>query len=180
MGIRRWQASPRRYGCARTPPIPPRDSSAPPEGTKQLLDGLGAERFAQWTLDQKRLLLTDTTFRDAHQSLLATRVLQLRHALAIARFRLAPFTQSLQPGDVGQGYVRRCDAFPARGSFRSIAAAATGDPQHLFPNAAARASNAVGYTAYPDNVVDEFIREAAERPNGYLPHLRFAQLRCLT
>ena len=121
----------------RTPPIPPRDSSAPPEGTKQLLDGLGAEGFAQWTLDQKRLLLTDTTFRDAHQSLLATRV-RSYDMLAHREFRLAPFTQSLQPGDVGRGYVRRCDAFPARGSLCAVAAAAAGDPQHLFPDAAAR------------------------------------------
>src|SRR5690606_25913875 len=51
------------------------DSTAPwPEGTKQLLDRLGPEGLARWVKEQKRLLVTDTTFRDAHQSLLATRV----------------------------------------------------------------------------------------------------------
>jgi pyruvate carboxylase len=73
---------PHRLGA---PPVPRHDSSAPPEGTRQLLQRLGAEGFAQWTLRQKRLLLTDTTFRDAHQSLLATRV-RTYDVVAIANF----------------------------------------------------------------------------------------------
>ena len=48
--------------------------ATPPAGTRQLLEELGAKKFAQWMLKQKRLLITDTTMRDAHQSLLATRV----------------------------------------------------------------------------------------------------------
>nr|MCU0247416.1 pyruvate carboxylase [Bryobacter sp.] len=58
----------------RPAPVPEHDPSAPPRGTKQLLDELGPEKFAEWTRNQKRLLITDTTFRDAHQSLLATRM----------------------------------------------------------------------------------------------------------
>ena len=57
----------------------------PPDGTRQLLHELGPEGFAAWTRKQKRLLLTDTTFRDAHQSLLATRV-RTYDMLAIANF----------------------------------------------------------------------------------------------
>src|SRR6185436_9208409 len=56
---------------------------APPAGTRQLLLELGAKRFAAWTLEQGRLLITDTTFRDAHQSLMATRVRTL-DMLAVA------------------------------------------------------------------------------------------------
>jgi pyruvate carboxylase len=48
-------------------------SKAPPKGTRQLLLELGPKKFAEWTLKQKQLLVTDTTFRDAHQSLFATR-----------------------------------------------------------------------------------------------------------
>ena len=51
-------------------------AKAPPPGTKQKFDELGAEGFAKWMLDQKRVLITDTTMRDAHQSLLATRMRQ--------------------------------------------------------------------------------------------------------
>src|SRR5262249_20110116 len=58
----------------REAPVPAHETAAPPPGTKQLLDQLGPEKFAQWTREQNRLLLTDTTFRDAHQSLMATRV----------------------------------------------------------------------------------------------------------
>src|SRR5690349_12498549 len=68
------------------PAIPAYDASPPPPGTRQLLDKLGAEKFAAWTRDQKKLLLTDTTFRDAHQSLLATRV-RTYDLRAIANFK---------------------------------------------------------------------------------------------
>src|SRR5205807_9366931 len=55
-------------------PVPAHNPDVPPKGTRQLLDEFGPDKFAEWTRKQKRLLLTDTTFRDAHQSLLATRV----------------------------------------------------------------------------------------------------------
>jgi pyruvate carboxylase len=69
----------------RTAPVPRRDATRPPDGTKQLLDRLGPEKFAAWTAQQTRLLLTDTTLRDAHQSLMATRVRTYDMA-AIANF----------------------------------------------------------------------------------------------
>ena len=96
----------------RTPPIPPRDSSAPPEGTKQLLDGLGAERFAQWTLRSKAAAAYGYHLSRRASIAAGDARAQLRHA-GDCEFRLAPFTQSLQPGDVGRGYVRRGDALPA-------------------------------------------------------------------
>src|SRR5581483_9081716 len=63
-----------RPAAIRAAAVPPHDASPPPDGTRQLLDRLGAEGFAKWTSEQNKLLLTDTTFRDAHQSLMATRV----------------------------------------------------------------------------------------------------------
>jgi pyruvate carboxylase len=143
----------------RTPPIPPRDSSAPPEGTKQLLDSLGAAGFAKWTLDQKRLLLTDTTFRDAHQSLLATRV-RSYDMLAIANLvshRLHNlFSLEMWGGatfDVTMRFLHE-DPFVRLRRLRQAI------PNICF-QMLLRASNAVGYTAYPDNVVAEFVQEAA-------------------
>jgi len=65
--------------------VPDHISSHPPAGTCQLLDQLGPEKFAEWTRSQKRLLITDTTFRDAHQSLMATRV-RTHDMTAIANF----------------------------------------------------------------------------------------------
>ena len=93
---------------------------APAEGTRQLLDQLGPERFAEWTRAQKRLLLTDTTFRDAHQSLMATRV-RTYDLLAIADYVAQELPQTLQPRDVGRRHVRCSDAFSARRSVEAPA-----------------------------------------------------------
>src|SRR6185312_17389687 len=58
----------------RTAPIPPRINAPAPRGTRQLLDEMGPAKFARWMTAQPGLLITDTTFRDAHQSLMATRM----------------------------------------------------------------------------------------------------------
>ncbi len=132
-----------------------------PTGTRQLLDTLGAEGFAEWTLEQKRLLLTDTTFRDAHQSLLATRV-RTYDMLAIANFvshRLHNlFSLEMWGGatfDVAMRFLHEDPLARLRRLRQAI-------PNICF-QMLLRASNAVGYTAYPDNVVAEFIEEAARR-----------------
>jgi pyruvate carboxylase len=143
----------------RTPPVPRHDPAPPPAGTRQLLDQLGPEGFAQWALKQRRLLCTDTTFRDAHQSLLATRV-RSYDLLAIANFvahRLHNlFSMEVWGGatfDVAMRFLYE-DPF-AR--LRAIRAAIP----NICLQMLLRASNAVGYTAYPDNVVAEFIYEAS-------------------
>ena len=84
----------------------------PPKGTRQLLLELGPNKFAEWTLKQKQLLVTDTTFRDAHQSLFATR-LRTYDMLAVADAVARRAPESLQPGDMGRGDVRYRLAFPA-------------------------------------------------------------------
>ena len=148
--------APARIG---TPPVPRHDPAQPPAGTHQLLAQLGPEGFAQWVLKQRRLLLTDTTFRDAHQSLLATRV-RLYDMLGIANFvahRLHNlFSMEVWGGatfDVAMRFLYE-DPF-AR--LRAIRAAIP----NICLQMLLRASNAVGYTAYPDNVVAEFIYEAS-------------------
>src|SRR5690606_10207527 len=67
-------APPAAFASGSKSAAPGSSPSAPPPGTRDLLLKLGAKKFAQWTAAQKRLLVTDTTFRDAHQSLMATRV----------------------------------------------------------------------------------------------------------
>ena len=143
----------------RTPPVPPHDSSAPPEGTRQLLQKLGAEGLAEWAGRQKRLLLTDTTFRDAHQSLLATRV-RTHDMLAIANFKSHRlhnlFSMEMWGGatfDVAMRFLHE-DPFARLRHLRQAI------PNVCF-QMLLRASNAVGYAAYPDNVVAEFVREAS-------------------
>jgi pyruvate carboxylase len=144
----------------RVPQPPPHDASPPPEGTRQLLDRLGPEGFAQWTTKQARLLITDTTFRDAHQSLMATRM-RSYDMLAIANFtahRLAGlYSLEMWGGATFDVALRFLHEDPwvrlrkLRAEIPNICF------QMLF-----RASNAVGYTAYPDNVVRRFVETAAE------------------
>jgi pyruvate carboxylase len=140
-------------------PVPPHDPALPPPGTRELLRSLGPAGLAGWVLKQKRLLLTDTTFRDAHQSLLATRV-RTYDMLAISNFvahRLHDlFSMEVWGGatfDVTMRFLYE-DPFDR---LRRIRAAIP----NICLQMLLRASNAVGYTAYPDNVVAEFIYEAA-------------------
>jgi pyruvate carboxylase len=143
----------------RTPVIPRHDSAAPPDGTRQLLQQLGPKGFAEWVGAQKRLLLTDTTFRDAHQSLLATRV-RSYDLLAISNFvahRLHNlFSLEMWGGATFDVTMRFLHEDP----FQRLRKLRLAIPNICF-QMLLRASNAVGYTAYPDNVVAEFIYEAS-------------------
>ena len=132
---------------------------APPPGTKQLLTELGPEQFAAWIGKQKKLLLTDTTFRDAHQSLLATRVRSydmLAVAEAVAHRTPQLFSMEMWGGatfDTAMRFLRECPWERLRQLREKIPNICF---QMLF-----RGSNAVGYTNYPDNVVRGFIKHAA-------------------
>ncbi|MBI4910058.1 MAG: pyruvate carboxylase [Acidobacteria bacterium] len=143
----------------REAPVPPHISSAPPAGTKQLLDELGAEGFAEWTRRQKRLLLTDTTFRDAHQSLMATRMRtydMLRIANYVAHSLYNLYSLEMWGGATFDVALRFLHEDP----WMRLARLREAIPNICF-QMLLRASNAVGYTAYPDNVVKEFITESA-------------------
>ncbi|MCL6617587.1 MAG: pyruvate carboxylase, partial [Anoxybacillus ayderensis] len=131
-----------------------------PKGTKQILDERGADGLVQWIKQQNRVLLTDTTFRDAHQSLLATRVRTndlLRIAEPTARLWPQLFSMEMWGGatfDVAYRFLKE-DPWDRLIQLRKKI------PNVLF-QMLLRASNAVGYKNYPDNVIREFVAQSAE------------------
>jgi pyruvate carboxylase len=134
-------------------------TTSPREGTKQILEREGAEGLVRWVKDQQRVLLTDTTFRDAHQSLLATRV-RTYDLKQIARptSRLLPNLFSLEMWggatfDVAYRFLKE-DPWERLLTLRERI------PNILF-QMLLRASNAVGYKNYPDNVIREFVEKSA-------------------
>lgn len=150
-----------RPAILREPHVPASTVAHPPEGTRQLLDRLGPEEFARWTLAQTRLLLTDTTFRDAHQSLFATR-LRTFDMLQIAPFVAREFPQLFSIEMWGGATFDVAMRFLLEDPWARLERLREQIPNICF-QMLLRASNAVGYTAYPDNVVREFIQEAAAR-----------------
>ena len=143
------------------PAIPAYDASPPPPGTRQLLEKLGAEKFAAWTRDQKKLLLTDTTFRDAHQSLLATRV-RTYDMRAIANFKAHRLSNLYSLEMWGGATFDVSMRFLHEDPWQRLRHLREAIPNICF-QMLLRASNAVGYTAYPDNVVRAFVEEAARQ-----------------
>jgi pyruvate carboxylase len=143
------------------PKLPSVALGTPLPGTKQKLDELGPERFAQWMLEQQRVLITDTTMRDAHQSLLATRM------RTIDMTAIAPYYSSLLPQlfsmecwggatfDVAMRFLKE-DPWRRLEQFRERM-------PNLLLQMLLRSANAVGYANYPDNVVRFFVARAAER-----------------
>eukprot|EP00913_Durusdinium_trenchii_P028501 g26729.t1 len=142
-------------------PVPKVDLSKPaPDGTRQRLQEMGAEKFSQWILDQKPLLITDTTFRDAHQSLLATRFRTydlLQIADVYARNCSQLFSLEMWGGATFDVTMR----FLKESPWDRLTKLRERIPNILF-QMLLRASNAVGYTNYPDNVVTAFVKESAD------------------
>ncbi|MGP0066610.1 MAG: pyruvate carboxylase, partial [Isosphaeraceae bacterium] len=142
-------------------PTPPRFDplASPPLGSRQRFLEMGAEAFSKWVREQKPLFLTDTTFRDAHQSLLATRVRtrdMLRVADAYARLCPEIFSIEMWGGATFDTAMR----FLKEDPWERLAQLRERIPNILF-QMLLRGSNAVGYTSYPDNVVEAFVKEAA-------------------
>ena len=108
-----------------------------PDGTRQLLREVGPDEFARRLRAQDRVAVTDTTFRDAHQSLLATRV-RTRDLLAVADHVARTTPELWSRGVLGRGDVRRGAALPGRGPVGAARRPARGDPQHRPADAAAR------------------------------------------
>jgi pyruvate carboxylase len=145
----------------REAPVPRSTLVHPPEGTRQILDKLGPDGFSAWTREQPQLLMTDTTFRDAHQSLMATRVRSydlLRIADYVARELPNLYSIEMWGGATFDVTMR----FLLEDPWKRLQTLREKIPNICF-QMLLRASNAVGYTAYPDNVVREFIKEAAAR-----------------
>ncbi len=148
-----------------TVPVPPKPSrlslgDPPPPGLKQTLTELGPEKFAQWIREQDRLFITDTTMRDAHQSLLATRVRTYdMAAIADVVSRTTPDLFSLEMW--GGATFDTSMRFLQEDPWERLDVLRQRIPNILF-QMLLRASNAVGYTTYPDNVVRSFIRRSAQ------------------
>ncbi len=145
----------------RSPRIPACDRrQAPPPGTRDLLKKLGPEKFAHWVKSQKPLLLTDTTMRDAHQSLMATRMRtydMLAVADVVARRAASLFSLEMWGGatfDTAMRFLRE-DPWDRLRQLRERI------PNICF-QMLLRGANAVGYSNYPDNVVEGFIKHSAE------------------
>ncbi|MEN9557195.1 MAG: 2-oxoglutarate carboxylase small subunit, partial [Planctomycetota bacterium] len=132
----------------------------PPEGTRDRLKAMGAQAFAGWVRDQKRLLITDTTFRDAHQSLLATRMRTfdlLQISDAYSHYCADMFSLEMWGGatfDTSMRFLKECP-------WQRLVQMRERIPNILF-QMLLRSSNAVGYTNYPDNIVQVFVKEAAD------------------
>ena len=141
-------------------PVPKVDYQSPiPDGTRQKLRELGPIEFGGWISDQERLLLTDTTFRDAHQSLLATRFRThdlLGVADAYARRGSELFSIEMWGGATFDVSMR----FLKESPWRRLTDLRERIPNILF-QMLLRASNAVGYKNYPDNLVQGLVEEAA-------------------
>ena len=141
-------------------PVEPRFPTAPQDGTKQRLEALGPEKFAQWMREQPKILVTDTTLRDAHQSLLATRIRTrdlVTGAKAYARGLPQLFSLECWGGatfDVAMRFLNE-DPWERLSEIREVV-------PNILTQMLLRGSNGVGYTNYPDNVVKYFVHEAAE------------------
>ncbi len=145
----------------RTPHIPDFDKyGAYPKGTKDKLLELGPEGFAQWLKNEKPIHYTDTTFRDAHQSLLATRMRtidMLKVAEGFAKNNPQVFSMEVWGGatfDVCMRFLHE-DPWERLAKFREAI-------PNILLQMLLRGSNGVGYKAYPDNLIEKFIVKSAE------------------
>ncbi|MBT3666669.1 MAG: pyruvate carboxylase, partial [Opitutae bacterium] len=154
---------------------------SPPRGTRDLLLEKGPKKFSQWMLDQKPLLVTDTTLRDAHQSLFAARM-RTYDMVAVSDFiaRRASGLYSLEMW--GGATFDTCMRFLGESPYERLRLLREKIPNVLF-QMLLRGSNAVGYANYPDNVVREFVIHSSEAGMdifrifdslNYLPNLKVA------
>ncbi len=157
----------------------PVDTEALPKGTRDRFLELGPAKFAEWVRQQKSVLITDTTMRDAHQSLLATRM-RTADMLAVAdryaKMHAGLFSLEMWGGATFDTAMR----FLKESPWDRLAQLRARIPNILF-QMLVRAASAVGYTNYPDNVVNEFVRLSAEAgmdlfrifdANNWLPNLK--------
>ncbi|MGI1661073.1 pyruvate carboxylase [Palleronia sp. KMU-117] len=154
------EGRPRPHEDARDPKPPALKAERPAPGTRQILEAEGPEGLARWMADQKQVLITDTTMRDGHQSLLATRM------RSIDMIRVAPTYAANLPQlfsvecwggatfDVAYRFLQECP-------WQRLRDLRAGMP-NLMTQMLLRGSNGVGYTNYPDNVVQAFVKQAAE------------------
>ena len=141
-------------------PKAPKIRAEPAMGTRNLLEQKGPQAVADWMKAQKKVLITDTTMRDGHQSLLATRMRSIdmiKVAPAYAAHLPQLFSVECWGGatfDVAYRFLQECPWQRLRDLRAQM--------PNLMTQMLLRASNGVGYTNYPDNVVQAFVKQAAE------------------
>jgi pyruvate carboxylase len=166
----------------RTPVAAPEPGEEhPARGSRELFQEMGAEKFAGWVRGQTRLLLTDTTFRDAHQSLLATR-LRTYDMLRVAPYYAARLGGLFSLEMWGGATFDTAMRFLKESPWQRLVEMRQRVPNLLF-QMLLRSASAVGYTNYPDNVVQAFVKESAQAgidlfrvfdALNYLPNLELA------
>ena len=162
--------------------VPEHDpKEAPPRGTRDLLLAEGAVKFSQWLREQKPLMVTDTTLRDAHQSLFAARM-RTYDMLAVADFISRRLSGLFSLEMWGGATFDTCMRFLGESPYERLRKLRERIPNILF-QMLLRGSNGVGYANYPDNVVREFVIHASEAGMdvfrifdslNYLPNLKVA------
>lgn len=132
-----------------------------PGGTKQLLTDMGPEKFSEWLKSEKKIHYTDTTLRDAHQSLLATRMRtydMLKVARDFAKLHPQTFSMEVWGGatfDVAMRFLNE-DPWERLEQIREAV-------PNILLQMLIRGANGVGYTAYPDNLVEKFVEQSWEK-----------------
>ena len=146
----------------RKPPLPAADLTVPPAaGTRQKLLELGPDKFAEWLRAEPAIHYTDTTLRDAHQSLLATRLRtidMLKVASHYARQHPQTFSLEVWGGATFDVALRFLHEDPWARLTRLREAVPNILLQMLI-----RGANGVGYKAYPDNLTEKFVAQASEK-----------------
>ena len=164
-----------------TPPPLHTWDDPPPSPAFEVFQERGAEGLSKWIRGQERLLVTDTTFRDAHQSLLATRV-RTRDLLNVCRQTAHAMPNIFSQEMWGGATFDVCMRFLREDPWERLTRMRSRMPGVLF-QMLLRGANAVGYTNYPDEVVRRFIAEAATRgidvfrifdALNYLPNMELA------
>tara|TARA_R100001086_G_scaffold250065_1_gene193169 strand:+ start:209 stop:3667 length:3459 start_codon:yes stop_codon:yes gene_type:complete len=140
-------------------PVAPYIDADVPDGSRQLFEKLGPEKFSQWMRDQKQVLITDTTMRDAHQSLLATRM-RTHDIVKICGTYARSLPQLLSLECWGGVTFDVSMRFLAEDPWERLSLIRENAPNFLL-QMLLRGANGVGYKNYPDNVVKHFVTQAA-------------------
>jgi len=144
------------------PVVPKFDvTAAYPKGTKDLLTELGPEKFSEWLKAEKKIHYTDTTFRDGHQSLLATRM-RTHDMLKVAKSFAIHHPQLFSMEVWGGATFDVCIRFLREDPWKRLE-----DLRKAIPNILLqmliRGCNGVGYAAYPDNLIEKFVEQSWEK-----------------
>ncbi|MBC7554418.1 MAG: pyruvate carboxylase [Taibaiella sp.] len=144
------------------PIVPHVDTHVPfPKGSKDLLTELGPDKFSEWLKNEKKIHYTDTTMRDAHQSLLATRM-RTGDMLKVAKSFAIAFPQTFSMEVWGGATFDVCMRFLNEDPWQRLEQLRAAMP-NLLLQMLIRGCNGVGYAAYPDNLIEKFVQKSAEK-----------------